>query len=660
MLIESVGVYLPERQLTTDEIVSGCVRPLAFPLEQLTGIRKRHVAAPDEFSLDLARHAAEECLRRSHWAREDIDLVVCCNISRLDAPLQLSVEPSSASRLTQQLGLDPTLAFDVNNACAGMFTGLYVARTAMQLGLARNALVVSGEHITPLTRTAQREIDGFMDPRIACLTVGDAGAALLVEPSGDPEVGFRELELCTLGRYSPYCIAKLNDRSPIGPIMFTDTVRLTAAAVRESIAHARGVQERGGWPSDWFQHVIPHQTSKTSLTDGVREAGRALGDAINLTDKVISVLEERGNTATTSHSVVLMDAIHAGRIKSGDRLMFRVAASGLTVGTAYYVLDDLPERVLRDTASAPQTAPIAPRRRVRRMAVRARVAATQTCERSVAREDSTTLATLAAQGAIASWNQAANRIGLVVHAGMHRTDFLCEPAVAALIAGRLQINDVGTPDGPRTFAFDVLNGAVGFLNACELGAQFISARKGDAALIATAEIGDAVRIAGGNDSGFLDSGAALVLEASESEGFGAFTFRTLSQHTEAVVTTASEHEGKVLAERRFDSDWTDYVLDCAPEIVNELLEVDECTRDQVTWVIAPKLSERFLTQLADRLHIPLRRFVDAGDRCGSHYTSHVPRALSRMAQREQPQTGELGLIFTAGSGLSVGCATYFF
>src|SRR6266446_9901415 len=81
MLIESLGVYLPARIVSTDEILQGCKVKLRFPLERVTGIEYRHVAGENEFSVELAHQAILDCLGRSTYAPEDIDLIVSCDTS---------------------------------------------------------------------------------------------------------------------------------------------------------------------------------------------------------------------------------------------------------------------------------------------------------------------------------------------------------------------------------------------------------------------------------------------------------------------------------------------------------------------------------------------------------------------------------------------------
>ncbi len=132
-VIESIGVYLPTRTVSTETVMAECAKEIRIPLERLTGIKNRRVAGEDEFSIDLARKAADDCLARSSYRREEIDLVIACNISRCDGPgHRFTFEPSTASRLRDQCGLVNALAFDISNACAGMFTGITVADAFLQ------------------------------------------------------------------------------------------------------------------------------------------------------------------------------------------------------------------------------------------------------------------------------------------------------------------------------------------------------------------------------------------------------------------------------------------------------------------------------------------------------------------------------------------------
>ena len=184
-VIESLGIYLPPKEVSTEEVVQGCARRVRLPLQRLTGISSRRMAGEVEFSIDLAKKAVARCLARSRYRPADIDLLICCNISRYDGPVRVSFEPSTAIKLKDHFGFDQAVALDVTNACAGLFTGIYIADSLIKQDSFKRCMVVSGEYITHLTQTAQREIKDFLDSRLACLTLGDAGAALILEKSAD-------------------------------------------------------------------------------------------------------------------------------------------------------------------------------------------------------------------------------------------------------------------------------------------------------------------------------------------------------------------------------------------------------------------------------------------------------------------------------------------
>src|SRR6478609_4282191 len=133
-IIESIGVYLPPQFVSTEEVLLGCKNQIHFPLEKITGIKTRPVAGQHEFSIDLAKNAIEDCFVKSKYHQTDIDLLVCCNISRYDAPNRISFEPSTSSKLRQYFGFSNATVFDISNACAGMFTGICIVDALIKSG----------------------------------------------------------------------------------------------------------------------------------------------------------------------------------------------------------------------------------------------------------------------------------------------------------------------------------------------------------------------------------------------------------------------------------------------------------------------------------------------------------------------------------------------
>ncbi|MDT5284773.1 MAG: hypothetical protein QOJ20_5968 [Mycobacterium sp.] len=663
-VIESIGTYLPAGVMSTETVLAGCVNEIGIPLERLTGIKRRRVAGHGEFSIDLARHAVADCLARSSYAPEEIDLVISCNISRYDGPGQkIMFEPSTAARLRDRCGLANALAFDISNACAGMFTGIAVADAFLQTGVVRRAMVVSGEYISHLTESAQKEIDGPMDPRLACLTLGDAGAAVILERGPNSRVGFHDIDMATLGRYSTLCVAKATNGPHGGAIMLVDSIAATAAAVKRSVPYVAAVMKRHGWRPEHCDHILMHQTSEASLNDAVFAVNRMFGHTVAHPGNIISNLAERGNTASTTHFVALSDQIRGNRIKAGDNVVFGISGSGQTVGAALYTFDDLPARLRRtpddhrgrslSNGQRPAEPPATPRVRIEGVGT---AAAVQSAPRRAV-----DLAVQAATGCLNHSGLDRAALDLILYAGVYREDFICEPAIAALVAGELGVNDdIESPDGPKTLAFDVLNGAVGFLNACHVGVQMIGAGKAEHAMVVASEVENNTPDSGHPLYGLSETGSAVILGSSGgTAGFGRFVFHHHPEYGGALSTYFQHRDGRSWLQIDRDPKLAAHYLDTIPSAVDELLKLEGLDRSEIAVVFPPYLSLADRAELAARIGIPRSLFVDVvAD--ADLFSSSVPYALEHAWRQKLVSSGDIGLIVSVGSGVEVGCATYRF
>jgi amino acid adenylation domain-containing protein len=678
-VIESIGTYLPAEVVSTDTVLAGCANDVGIPLERLTGISNRRMAGAGEFSIDLARQAVADCLARSSYGPEEIDLVISCNISRCDGPGHKFVfEPSTAARLRDQCGLANALAFDVTNACAGMFTGIGVADAFLQTGLVRRAMVVSGEYITHLTETAQQEIEGPMDARLACLTLGDAGAAVILERGPNGRIGFHDIDMATLGRYSSLCVAKATTGPHGGAIMHVDSIAATAVAVKSSVPYVAAVMRRHGWRPEHCDHIVMHQTSESSLNDAVVAVNRMFGTGAAHPGNTIYNLAERGNTASTTHFIALKDHILGNRIRSGDNVLFGISGSGQTVGAALYTFDDLPDRLRRgadsdrgpagrgpSTGRHPKEPTATPRVRIASVgAVPASSSETQ---------GSVQLAVRAAATCLDHSGLDRAELGLIIHAGVYRDEFISEPAIAALVAGELGVNDdAQSPDGPKTLAFDVLNGAVGFLNACQIAIQMIGAGKTEHAMVVASEVENNTAEGGHPLYGVTETGSALILgKSGGAAGFGQFVFHHHPEYGEALTIYLQHRDGVSWLQIDRDPNLSAYYLDCIPAAVEELLKTEELDSSEIAAVFPPYLSPADRTELAARLRIPSSRFVDLATDAATDaaadtatdtdlFTSSLPYALQHAWRHNLVEPGDIGLIVSVGSGIEVGCATYRF
>jgi 3-oxoacyl-[acyl-carrier-protein] synthase III len=666
-LIESLGVYLPPREVSTGDLMRGCVTQIGFPLERMSGIKSRHVAGDTEFSIDLGAQAIARCLASSRHHPGDVEILISASVARVDGPgLWISHEPSTSLDLRRRFGFDRAIVFDVASACSGMFTAIAIVDTLIRRGVIECGLVVSGEYISHLGVTAQKEIAELLDPRLACLTLGDAGAAVMLEATEAPGLGFEALDLTTFGAYARYCMAYPTTEPHGGAIMFTDALKLTNVATKHGATHALATLNGAGWSAKSFQHLIMHQTSSTALASASREINRLMGGRVCHPGNTIDNLASRGNTASTSHFVALADHIASGRIRSGDRLIFAVSGSGLTVGTALYTLDDLPDRFRAQPGqpALPQAgkAPGNGRHRVDSALVRVESVGTAPGP-ATGRDDTLTLLQRAATDCLDRSSFDRGDLGLLIHAGVYRSEYVTEPAIAALLAGNLDINAaLSDTDDRRTLAFDVFNGAVGFLNACHVAAEMIRAGRVDAAMVVTSEVENNAVTWPEQLLGIEETGSAVILArtASPPAGFGPFLFRSFTNHAGALNTHCINRDSTTCLVVDRDPNLESYYLDGIVATVAELLEAEGLEIGRIGRVLPPQISPEFITSLSAALGVPRERFVDVTGGRRDLFTSSVPFAFRAVAEQGLAVPGDIGLVVTVGSGIQVGCALYYF
>ena len=662
MIIESLGVYLPERLVTTADMLKACRRVPAAPFERLTGIERRPVVGPAEYSIDLARQAVRRCLTLSHCQPSSIDLVICCNISRRDGPDQrMSIEPTTASRLRAEFALSSADAFDVSNACAGTFTGLYLAQVAFAAGAARRALIVSGEHITHLATTAQQEIESLSDPRLACLTLGDSGVAILVTNDGPADVGFQAIDLFTLGQYSGLCTGALTDRPHGGAIMLTNSRQLTEAALEHCVPHNPATMQKHDWHPDEIDVFITHQTAKLALDKARTELNRHLGRTWLREGNFVFNVRDRGNLATNSHFVALYDRARQGRLRSGQRVVFSIAASGLTGGTALYTLDDLPDRLRRHhNGYHALPSPLADPSIASLWRPKTRVCVESIGATEVALGPSpgvVELAVAAAGDCLTRSRHTAGDVDMLIYCGVYRDRLLSEPAVASLVAGQLGMDQIGS--SRRYLAFDISDGALGFLKACHCATQIIDSGRARRALVVAAETqGDPAVALSGAAPVATAASAALVARADDNRpAFRWFGFQSFPAHRQLRTSCCLRTNGSTYLHVEEDVSFREAADQCAAETLDRLIEAGAVVPGTVDWLLLLGPVEPIAARVRESLGLTCDRVISPPSMLGDPYTSSLVHAW-QVLERSPHRGNEQVLVLQAAAGMRIGCTRY--
>lgn len=308
------GSYLPENAVTNDEL-SKRVDTTDEWIVARTGIKKRHIAADDELTSDLARKAALKAIEHAGIDAQEIDLII------LGTTTPDNTFPSTATKVQAQLGLTHGFAMDVQAVCSGFMFALATADNFLKAGQGRTALVIGAETFTRL-------LD--WEDRTTCVLFGDgAGAVILrAEEETNESPGIISTHLHSDGRYQdllmvdggPSATQTTGHVRMTGKEVFRHAVKNLADVVTEALA----ANNLNADDIDW---IVPHQANKRIL-DGTAKKLKISPD------KVVVTVEQHANTSAASIPLALDYAVKDGRIKRGDLIILEAMGGGLTWGSA--------------------------------------------------------------------------------------------------------------------------------------------------------------------------------------------------------------------------------------------------------------------------------------------------------------------------------------
>jgi 3-oxoacyl-[acyl-carrier-protein] synthase-3 len=301
--IAGTGACLPEKVLTNADLERMMDTSDAW-IRERTGIVQRHIAAPDQTTVDLAEPAARAAIAAAGLEPADIDLIVFAT-----ATPDL-IFPNCGVLLQQRLGCGGGPAFSVEAACSGFVYALSVADKFVKAGEARHALVVGAETMSRITN--------WSDRGTAILFADGAGAVVL---KASPEAGILSTHLHADGSYKDllYCPGGASIRMA-GSEVFKIAVINLGKAVDEALS-ANGLDRSA---VDW---LVPHQANIRIIQATARRLDLPM-------EKVIVTVQDHGNTSAASIPLALDVGVRDGRIKRGDLLLLEAFGGGFTWGSA--------------------------------------------------------------------------------------------------------------------------------------------------------------------------------------------------------------------------------------------------------------------------------------------------------------------------------------
>lgn len=269
-------------------------------IEVKTGIKIRHISAPEQTATDMAALAARKLLD-SKVNAEDIDFLILVTQS------PDYVLPTSACILQDRLALKKScIAFDINLGCSGFVYGLAIGGALIEAGLAKGGLLICSDTYTKYIDKHDRTCRPlFSDAAAAAHLISSNHELLGPFEMGTDGSGFNNLIVPFSGSRD----LSSNERklSMAGANVFMFTMDMVPKCIIALLEKAELKKE----DIDLF---VFHQASKLVIDNIIRR--------LDLPEEKIFVnYSNIGNTVSASIPIALSDAVKAKRLTHGDQVM---------------------------------------------------------------------------------------------------------------------------------------------------------------------------------------------------------------------------------------------------------------------------------------------------------------------------------------------------
>ncbi|RQP06939.1 MAG: ketoacyl-ACP synthase III [Paracoccus sp. BP8] len=314
-IVRGTGHYLPERVVenswfedkldTSDEWIRA-----------RTGIERRHFAAEDQGTSDLAIRAAQAALADAGIEAGQVDAVIVAT-STPDLTF-----PSVATMVQAGLGMRGGFAYDLQAVCAGFVYALANADAMIRSGLAERVLVIGAE-------TFSRIMD--WSDRGTCVLFGDgAGAVLLEAAEGEGSAADRGIlatDLNSDGQYRDllYVDGGVASTGTAGHLRMQGNL-VFRHAVEKLADTAHRALDKAGLTAEQVDWLVPHQANLRIIEATAKRMHLPM-------EKVVLTVADHGNTSAASIPLALSVANAEGRFQPGDVLVAEAIGGGLAWGS---------------------------------------------------------------------------------------------------------------------------------------------------------------------------------------------------------------------------------------------------------------------------------------------------------------------------------------
>lgn len=309
--IIATGAYLPKKVLFNSDL-SQLVDTSDEWIFSRTGITKRHIAAENEATSDLAAHALKDALSNSNIDAQSIDGIIVATTT------PDIVFPSAAALVQHKLNLTNSgFAFDINAVCTGFVYALTVADSMLKNKVCKRIAVIGAE-------TMSKIVD--WKDRTTCVLFGDGAGAFILELDNSSGNGIIASELHADGSFEE--VLKVNSGIAKGDLstkLYMNGREVYKHAVEKMANVSQNLIDSSGLTIRDVNWLLLHQAN-VRMIDNIAEK-------LNIADdKVIKTIDQHANTSAASIPLAFNHYYKQGKLKDGQVMVIAAAGAGLTWG----------------------------------------------------------------------------------------------------------------------------------------------------------------------------------------------------------------------------------------------------------------------------------------------------------------------------------------
>jgi len=342
MKIESIGLSLPSREVSNEEIIDlirynskhTFLGDLEKALRKVRVILKKTGAENrlwlnkqiNEKPIDHIKIAVDDALKQANLAKNDIDVLIYVGIGKG------FLEPAQSYFVAKALGMDGVRCFDITDACMSWMTGMQMLDALFKTGSCKKAMIVNAEFTVnagPLFKNFSLQSEAQLEYTFPTFTIGEASTCTIVSHDINDNFLFNFISRSDL---ADLCVIPTPDYKYYS----IDTDKLAMNGVMHFTSFGADLHNYG--MSDCLKVVKDNNVDIVFTHASSKSEWQRFANEVGLGEKIYHIYQDTGNLVSASIPASIKIALNNNKISKGNKILCWVGSAGMSFGSAKFVL----------------------------------------------------------------------------------------------------------------------------------------------------------------------------------------------------------------------------------------------------------------------------------------------------------------------------------